>query len=98
MEAWRFGYSFWIYGKPISPAQAIKLIKIEVIRSTIVRHEATFKETLQSIPNYLQAFEKDYGVGSADVRVNGIIEDTVSLTYFAANCRKTLHYCLQDGD
>lgn len=49
-------YAFCIDGKPINPAQEIKLSKIVNISTAIVRCETSFTDTMQSVLNYVPAF------------------------------------------
>lgn len=88
-EPKRVCYAFRVGGKPISPAQAVKLSKAANISTAVLRCKATFTDMMRSLLSYARATEENYGVRSVDVRIVDIVGDMKYLGLLAANSRTT---------
>lgn len=67
-------YALCFYCNGIFPAQGIKLSNIRNNFTAIVRHNATFANTMQSLLSYARAFEADYSDYFVNVRILNIVE------------------------
>lgn len=68
---------FWIDGKPISPAQAIKVGKTAIISTAIVQREATVTDEMQSLLRHVRAFKEDKTVRFVDRLKKNIVKDLI---------------------
>lgn len=78
-----------LYSNPISPAQAIKLVKTVNISTKILSHEARFTDTVHSLLRHARAFEEDYGVRFVAGHVTNIMEEMWSSHFLSTNSRAT---------
>lgn len=93
----RIHYKFWLDSSAILPSQPINLRKIVNISSAIMRREATFKVTMQSLLSYDWAFEEEYGARFVGVHRIYIVKYMMSSNFLVGNFTATfLQYIAVD--
>lgn len=80
-------YTFRVGVIRMLPAQAIVLNKIPNILTLIIRREASFAGTLQSLLSYALAIAKSYGILFVDVRILDIVEIMTASIFLGASSR-----------
>lgn len=88
-EPLRMRYAIWADNGPISPAQAIKLIKTANTSKTILRLKETFTDTIRSLLGYARVLKEDYFKSFVDVLISDTLAEMMFSNSLAGNARAT---------